>query len=406
MKEVINLLTEYSNIIKFINEVKSNLSNNNYKSGQNLERDFYKSISLVWEELVDLKTSDLTNIYEVQKFLINNVYDIHKSENNMKNRKVLSENINIIKANKELIDGKRSNNIYSLNEKDWEYYIVGDIHSDTISLDRILEKTNFFNHICNKEKVRLVFLGDYVDRGKAHLKGLQYILTLKYLFPENVFLLKGNHDGGSFIDGEVKMWVRKPEKDNYDDWFLYYLHELSSVNESLPEDIIHNCLKFFHSLANIAFISAGDKIILGTHGGIPRPRGEKGSFYSYIESISDLTDENIKDNIDRTIVQNMIWSDPTEENEDLREDSGRFRFTESHFEEFRNLIGFDLFLRGHQVEEMGYKKFFNDRLITIFSSGTILSHGENINNETAYEQVDPKIIHIDINGKLDIIDLN
>ena len=397
-------LTEYNAIIDFIKEMKQNLDN--YSSEIALEKDFYKSISLVWEDLIDLRKQDLTNMYEVQKYLIHSVCSIHEDERSIINENVLKENININQAKNRLVDGNRAYNIYSFKEKGWEYYLIGDIHSDNISLDRILKKTDFFKRIFNGDNIRVIFLGDYVDRGKAHLKTIQYILTLKYLFPNNIYLQKGNHDGGSFEDGEVKMWVRMPDKDLSEDWFLYYLYELASLNPTLKIDIIHNCLRFFNSLSNISFISLEDKNIFLTHGGIPRPIKDETGYFDYIKSISDLTNDNIKDNINKTITNNMMWSDPTVSEDNLNEDKGRFRFTEEQFEDFRGLIGFDILVRGHQVQEMGYKNFFQDKLINIFSSGTIIHNGENINLETAYSKVSPKIIYIDLKGGLKIIDLN
>ncbi len=102
----------------------------------------------------------------------------------------------------------------------------------------------------------------------------------------------------------------------------------------------------------------------------------------------------------------MMWSDPTIDESNLYEDRGRFKFTEDHFEEFRRLLGFDILIRGHQVEEMGYRSMFHHSLITIFSSGSIMFRDKNINHETAYLRVSPKIIQIDYNGDLNIIDLN
>lgn len=102
----------------------------------------------------------------------------------------------------------------------------------------------------------------------------------------------------------------------------------------------------------------------------------------------------------------MLWSDPSDSKEDLRENSGRFSFTAEHFDEFQDRIKFDLLIRGHEVEEEGYKKFFNDRLCTIFSSGAILENNININNKTAYDDVDPKIIKFSNSGQLSLLSLN
>ena len=85
---------------------------------------------------------------------------------------------------------------------------------------------------------------------------------------------------------------------------------------------------------------------------------------------------------------------------------GRFRFTAEHFDEFQNNIKFDLLIRGHEAEKEGYKKFFNDRLITIFSSGAILLNNININDETAYEDITPNIIKFSKSGQVSLLDLN
>lgn len=399
-------MESYVETINLMREIQRKTLNHNHTNAEEIRADYFKTIDLVWKGLKDLGQEDLTHLYQVHRFLIEEVFNIHRNERSQINEDIFKESLNIKQIKDQLEDGKQGHHIYSFNDDYCEYYVIGDIHSDTISIQRILEKTSFFNKVISKVKIKLIFLGDYVDRGKAHLKTLQCVLTLKYLFPQNIYLQRGNHDGGFLEDGTVKMWVRKPDADSEEDWFLLYLYNLSNSNKTLPIDIIDQYLSLFNSLGNISFICHKNITLMLTHGGIPRPiKGEKG-FFSYINRISDLTNESILDDLNGTIVKNMMWSDPSVVEEDLREDSVRFRFTETHFEEFRKCIGFDIFVRGHQAEPKGYHKVFRDGLITIFSSGSILVDDKNINNETAYSYVEPKMLHVNKDGEVLILDLN
>lgn len=400
------ILNYCKDIIEYIKNVKANFNNNLYRSNRELESDFNAINELTGINAKDIKNKNLNDVFAVQEFLIDEVCKIHESENDSDNAEIFRNNINIKELHEKLNDGKRACDIYSFNGEGYEYFLIGDLHSDTVSLKRILHICNFFSDASARKKKRFIFLGDYVDRGKEHIKMLEYILALKYIFPEYVYLLKGNHDDGILVKEEIKLCIRKPEDESDDDYFLLYLNNLLKSDDTLRLQVIRSYLKFFDSLCNIAFVSSQKVSLMVVHGGIPRPEKEGLKHYDYINSLSDLTDTQITDNLNRTIVNNMLWSDPCSSEDDLRENSGRFRFSEEQFDEFQSKIKFDLLIRGHEAELEGYRKFFGGRLCTIFSSGAVLENNININNETAYNFVAPKIIKFSAGGQVSLIGLN
>jgi hypothetical protein len=348
----------------------------------------------------------LSNISLIHNFLIEEVCSIHKQEETLHNAEIYKNNLSFKDIKNQLIDGKRAFNIYSFNDEKYEYYFIGDIHSDVTSLRAILNSCNFFNTMTKSKNIRLIFLGDYVDRGKSHLETIELVLLLKYLFPNSCYLLKGNHDGG-YIDDEVVLCVKKQESVGEAGYFLYHVFNLTKHNPNFSIETVHNYIKFFNSLCNIALVGFKDINILAVHGGIPRPKiiNNESTYFSYIKSLSQLADENIVDELNKTIFHNMLWSDPKDIINEKSLLKARFDFNQEQFNEFINILGVDLLVRGHEAVENGVTQFFNGRLYTIFSSGKISNESnENTNMHTAYNNVSPKILKLQ--NKKDILSVS
>lgn len=93
------------------------------------------------------------------------------------------------------------------------FYAIGDVHG---CLDQMLAALGRVDDDIEANEIddpTLVFLGDYVDRGKASAEVLEYLMNLSLSDPEAVVCLMGNHERMmlGFLDKPLKAgprWLR------------------------------------------------------------------------------------------------------------------------------------------------------------------------------------------------------
>lgn len=214
--------------------------------------------------------------------------------------------------------------------------VVGDLHGDFDSLERILRKTNFVERV-REEKLMLIFLGDYIDRGPKQLEVLNMVLELKRNFPENVVALRGNHEvapiSQSFSSGES------------------FLNNLISRYGYNGVGIYMSLDLLFDKLPLAAKTENG---ILFVHGGVSdKVRGEAALVYA-LELREDLT-----------------WSDPRDIQgvAPNRERGAGVYFGKDVLEEALRSVGCNVLIRSHEPVREDSVEMFDGKLATVFSSG-------------------------------------
>jgi len=202
--------------------------------------------------------------------------------------------------------------------------IAGDTHGDLKVTKAIAGR--FFE----REFDYLVFLGDYIDRAPpdigSSVPNINYLLFLKRDFPENIILLKGNHEANYAIPCYPYEFEKEVEK----------------VYPGMHE-------KYVEVFKNMPLMVLSNKIF-ASHGGILKGFG--------LEKLREV-DKN-----DLHAIESLTWSDP--------DFSQIFRgigipYGRKDLEEFLDGIGASVLIKGHDYSTNGMA-IYGGLCLTIFSS--------------------------------------
>jgi len=198
--------------------------------------------------------------------------------------------------------------------------ICGDIHGQYYDLLRIFEYGGF------PPEANYLFLGDYVDRGKYSMETICLLLAYKIKYPENFFLLRGNHECAS-INRIYGFYDECKRRYNIKVWKSFT-----------------DC---FNCLPVCAVI---DEKIFCCHGGLSPDLNS----LDQIRQIVRPTDVP-----DTGLICDLLWSDPDKETSGWQEsDRGvSFTFGPDIVQKFLQRQDLDLVCRAHQVVEDGYEFF-------------------------------------------------
>jgi protein phosphatase len=197
---------------------------------------------------------------------------------------------------------------------------VGDTHGDLEASKKVIK-----NYL--KEGNKIVFLGDYVDRGPFSKENLDFLLEQREKNPDKIFLLQGNHEGHRILKfSPAEFWESLSEKE---------YQKYSQIVEKFPLAVVV-------------------KDIIALHGALPE-----------IEKLKDFKKIKIGDeNWFR-----ICWGDFVDESGDnfgIDPFTGRPRFGKNYFLKIMERINKKILIRSH--DPSAPLLMYEDRCLTIFTS--------------------------------------
>jgi len=218
--------------------------------------------------------------------------------------------------------------------------ICGDTHGQYNDLLRLFEFGG------RPPKTNYLFLGDYVDRGKNSVETMGLLLAYKIKYPNNFFLLRGNHES---------------ELINH----VYGFYDECRRRYNLK------VYKLFSDCFNWLPISAiVDDKILCMHGGISPDL----TSLDKIRKIVRPTEVP-----DKGLLCDLLWSDPDKMANGWggNERGVSVTFNENIVNKMIEDLDIDLICRAHQVVEKGYEFFADKKLVTVFSAPNYCNQFDN-----------------------------
>ena len=235
-----------------------------------------------------------------------------------------------------------------------ELVVLGDLHGCYGCLKAALLQSDFINRVwmhqwdpANHPDVKLVLLGDYIDRGRFSFDGvLRAVLQLFVAMPDHVVVLRGNHEYFVWLEDTIYSGVHPAEA-------------LTSIRPHVPPEMLEAYRTLFELMPTTFLFDR----TLFVHGGVPR----EDTFASRYRDLSSLNDPELR--------FQMLWSDPADTEHvpvELQRHTSRFTFGRRQFRAFMERVGCHTMIRGHEKIDRGFDTVYDlgDRLLlNLFSAG-------------------------------------
>ena len=212
------------------------------------------------------------------------------------------------------------------------FTVVGDIHGQFYDLLNIFEINGY-----PSEENPYLFNGDYIDRGAFGLECITTLIALKILYPNHVFMSRGNHED---VDTNERYGFRNEIIYKYD-------------------EKIFNCFSEIFKFLPLGHILNEEVLVI--HGGLFSKDGVTIDELKKINRFQDIPKSGL--------MNDLLWSDPMAENGKIPSRRGAgVNFGPDITEKFLKQNHLKLLVRSHEVRMEGYSIEQGNKVITVFSA--------------------------------------
>lgn len=338
-----------------LNKKEDTASRNLLKSVVKIER------KIAFEKAIRVEHED-DDLFKIEKYLSSYLHDDHSDDYKGPNLefKVVENDLEISNINDELIwkfvewfkKGEKLNKktlivlllkVFKILEdepvykeinqsKDEIFTIVGDVHGQFYDLINFFEK----NGLVSNDHSYL-FNGDFVDRGSWSCEVIILLYLLKVLYPNKIFLNRGNHE----------------TKD---------MNKLYGFEDECKYKYGENIFKMFQkSFKELSLITLLNNEYLIMHGGLLSNEE--------LKLIDIKRDLKKYDNPKEGMEMELLWTDPQEElGYGMSKRGIGVQFGPDITKKFIQANGIKKVIRSHEVRMEGYSLEHDGNLITIFSA--------------------------------------